>query len=120
MYDHDPKWAPTKTVRRADLAARRIPRFVRDLRWGNQALTVDNIDMLYREYRAFFRSNRPFRLDQHHVSVPCDEFADETIGKLLARLKEPHKIGKRQALAVLLALRAAVLTEATTKKCALA
>lgn len=103
MLDQDPKYQ-SNTSERAEVAAERIPAFVQSLLSGDRELNRYNIQLLYAEYRAYYRSSNSYRRSITKCHPPQKlyrMFSDWTEDELLKFLEDPEDIGRQQALAAL-------------------
>ena len=109
----DPKFAPSKTQRRAELAATRIPQLCAELIVGARKLNERGIELLYSEYRAYHCSRRPFRLLIERTRPRATHlFEDWSVTQILDYLRTPQCTNKEEALSALYVLRAEVTVDA--------
>lgn len=110
----DPKYAPSKTQKRALVAETRIPQLCAELIIGARDLTERSIELLYSEYRAYHCSRRPFHQRIERTQPQATHLFDEwSVTRILEYLRTPQCISREAALSALYALRAEVTVEAS-------
>lgn len=109
----DPKYAPSKTQKRAELAETRIPQLCAELIVGARELNERSIELLYSEYRAYHCSRRPFhQLIERTRPRKTHLFNEWSVSQILDYLRMPRCISKEEALSALYALRAEITIKA--------
>lgn len=102
---------PSKTDTRQKNAETAIPTYVQRLLDKNLP-TEQEVEVLYREYRAFFKG----RLPMHYESVETVGCGLSDTHDILVELADPTKVDKREALSLITTLRDIVVRDHHRRK----
>lgn len=97
----------TPVERRQRLAAEGIPDFVDRLIGGlpMSGLCMREVEVLYREYRAYHKNRKPFRWDFQQIG---GNTSSTSLLDVLARLHDPRRLSRQAAYELLSNLKAMV------------
>lgn len=118
----DPKFSPSKTEKRAQVAESRIPRLTEELIGGQRELNQRNLELLYGELRAYFKGNGGFRSEISRCGPSVEvvsKFEDYSSLHLLEFLSDLPRLNSADAVAALYCLYAEVTIEPRKRSYAL-
>lgn len=91
----------TKTDRRQRAAQRSVRPYANSLlaqHESGEPITAGQVEVLYRELRAYYRSKRPFRMSIWDAIKSMElRLGDSSAGSILARLLDLEQLTRREA-----------------------
>lgn len=110
----------SNTSRRQELAVDKIPQLVSELLIGARGLDEGAVELLYREYRAYYCSKRPFRSTIHKCkNTDFSLLNDWSVHHILEYLRVPEMTRKDEVICALNLLLAEIRSNSQKKSASL-